>query len=270
MSYKSIFSVATPTDEDDAVDTAIACARKWSAHLDVTCTTADAIDVPTFVAPDMVVAAPTLRDDDAKALEEVQKRLEQRLTGETFGWSVDAFATYGADVARRLAQTNRFADLAVLAASGAEPSGLMHGVLEALLYTSRVPVLLAPDGIESDFDRVMLAWDGSDAALAATRAALPILAQAASVEIVIVEPESDTMGHDLAIMLNRHGTPAPVMGLTRNGKRIAEALTDHARDTEADLIVMGAYGHRRLREIFIGGVTRNMLGAAPVPLFLAR
>ncbi|QFU08152.1 hypothetical protein PARPLA_02747 [Rhodobacteraceae bacterium THAF1] len=105
--------------------------------------------VSTFVAPDMVVVAPALHDDDAQALEDVQTRVEQQLTGEAFGWSVDARAIYGADVARRIAQTNRCADLAVLAASGPEPSGLMQGVLEAMLYNSRVPVLLVPDGTKS-------------------------------------------------------------------------------------------------------------------------
>ncbi len=270
MPLKTLSTVAVPEGDRDALETAIACARRWSAHLDVCCLSDRQIDMPAILAPEIAATAAILAEETAEEIKAIEARVEKRLTGEAFGWGLMSPIRYPSDFARQIAATHRFSDLAILHASGSGLDPLMQGVTEALLYHTRVPILLAPGPTDAAFERVALAWDGSDVALAAVRAALPILGEAGSIEIVTVDPDSGTSGHDLAVMLDRHGIEVDVSTRPRSGKRIADALAEHVQDRNADLLVMGAYGHRRLREVLLGGVTRMMLDAVPVPLLLAR
>ena len=121
---------------------------------------------------------------------------------------------------------------------------------------------------------MVLAWNQSREAMRALRAALPLLQAARSVSVAIVDPqhfgaERSDPGGALCVMLARHGIRAEVAVLARTLPRVADILNRHARDTGASLVVMGAYGHARLREYVLGGATRSMIDAADVPVFLA-
>lgn len=267
MAYKSL-STFSMTDGPDALEAAIACARLWSAHLDVTCIAQSWTPPAIMFAPEMGIADQTLVKEATDALDRAEARHRKRLEAESFGWALRSEIARSADTLRAAAVAQRFADLAVLPVPG--DSGVTQEMLESVLYNSRVPVLLMPEGAEPRFERVVLAWDESDVALAAVRAALPLLKQAGSVGIVTIDPDSETSGHDLAVMLDRRGIAAPVTPVASSGRAVPEVLRDHARDVDADLIVMGAYGNRRLRDIVLGGVSRAMLRDAPVPLLVAR
>lgn len=271
MPYRTLFTVASP-EGDDALDAAIACARAWSAHLDVICVSAIQFAPPVMVLADMPVAGPGLVDEALAELDRTEALVRDRLGREDFPWSVNSCAEPVAEVARQVTAAARFADLALLPRLERGDGVPFQTLLETMIHTGRVPLMVVPGDLPAAPERAMLAWDGSDVALVAARAALPLLETAQSVEIVSVDPDAamSAGARDLAVMLDRHGISAHVTELPRRGRRVAEVLASHARESGAEVSVMGAYGTGRLREILLGGVTRAMLEGAPGPLLLAR
>jgi nucleotide-binding universal stress UspA family protein len=149
-------------------------------------------------------------------------------------------------------------------------------VIEAALFEGMAPVLIVPEkGMAStDPRRIIIAWNQSREALVAARRAMPLLRRADSVQIVVIDPpthgpERSDPGGMLCQMLVRHGVRAEVVVLAKTLPRVSDVLDRHVRDTNADLLVLGAYGHSRFREAILGGATRNMLEHAEIPLFLA-
>ena len=121
----------------------------------------------------------------------------------------------------------------------------------------------------------MIAWDSRAEAARAVHEALGFLQGSEETRIVMVDPQAHggsgaEPGADIAAYLARRGLKVTVDRLPSAGHLISDVLTQHAADMQADLIVMGAYGHSRLRERIFGGVTKSMLDKPPLPLFLAR
>ncbi len=134
------------------------------------------------------------------------------------------------------------------------------------------PVIAVPEGRSGvDWRGIaMVAWDGSTAATAALRASVPILKLADAVELVEVdERPSGPSAEAAARYLSRYGVIATIARIGSDGRPIDRALNAHVNVTGADYLVMGAYGHNRIRELFFGGVTRSMLRDSVVPLVLA-
>jgi nucleotide-binding universal stress UspA family protein len=170
----------------------------------------------------------------------------------------------------------RYADLAVVGQEDpAEPSpGQRPGPL--VLSCGR-PVLLVPyiGARETLGQRVVVAWDASREAARAVRDALPILKQASSVSVVSVNPRPADFGHgetpgaDIALYLARHGVEVDVRHIETRDLDVGNALLSHVAGEAADLLVMGGYGHSRLREIMLGGATRTILQDMLVPVLMA-
>jgi nucleotide-binding universal stress UspA family protein len=122
----------------------------------------------------------------------------------------------------------------------------------------------------------MVAWDSSLEAARAVREALDMLVAADDVRLVLVDPVAGESGQgaepgaDAAAYLARHGVKVAVDRLPSSGQSVAAVLSRHAADMDAELMVMGAYGHSRLRERIFGGVTRSILDEPPLPIFMAR
>jgi nucleotide-binding universal stress UspA family protein len=120
---------------------------------------------------------------------------------------------------------------------------------------------------------VLLAWDGGRTAARAVGDAMPFLEKAKQVEVVIVgakPPKSDEVpGADLGEHLARHGITTTVKRITAPDNNVASTILSHAADSSADLIVMGGYGHSRLREFVLGGVTRGLLESMTVPVLMS-
>lgn len=267
MSLKTITAVVV-AGHNDVLEQAIAAARHWSAHLDVICLTAMQLELPMIVSGDAPVATSAVLETARPELEKAEARVSERLGREDFGWSVDARIRWVSEASGSIAAACRYADMVVLPAPAGDPT--LQGLFERTLYNTRVPLLLVPSGAEIAFETVMIAWDESDVALFAVRSALPLLRDARSAEIVTVDDAQRVEGENVALMLERHGVKAPLNVLPRSGRRIHDALLTRATELGADVIVMGAYGHRRLREILLGGVTRAMIERSPLPLLLAR
>ncbi len=121
----------------------------------------------------------------------------------------------------------------------------------------------------------MVAWDASREAARAVSDALPILERASSVAVVSVNPRSRDFGHgdvpgaDIALHLARHGVKVDVQRIETRDLDVGNALLSHVASESADLLVMGGYGHSRLREMVLGGATRTILGEMTVPVLMS-
>ena len=122
-------------------------------------------------------------------------------------------------------------------------------------------------------DRAMVCWDGSRNAARAIADALPLLARAKAVEVVIVTGEpgksDEIAGADIGQHLARHGLKVEVERLVARDIDITSTLLSRAADLGADLMVMGGYGHSRLREFVLGGATRGILASMTVPVLMS-
>jgi nucleotide-binding universal stress UspA family protein len=177
--------------------------------------------------------------------------------------------------ADRLAHIARRFDLVVVGQADAD-EGLPDEVLdEAALFESGRPVIFVPfiqkAGLK--LDRVMVCWDGSRAATRAVADSLPFLKKAKLVEIVIVADKpgksDEIAGADLGQHLARHGLKVEVKRITSSEIDAPSTILSYAADSSADMIVMGGYGHSRLREFVLGGVTRGMLQSMTVPVLMS-
>jgi nucleotide-binding universal stress UspA family protein len=126
-----------------------------------------------------------------------------------------------------------------------------------------------------DLRRVMIAWDASVEASKAVRDAIGLMKAAAETHAVLIDPVPSFEGHgpepgaDLAAYLGRHGISTTVHRLPREGKDVSDTLRRAAVDLDVDLIVMGGFGHNRLRQRIFGGTTTSMLKDSPVPVLMA-
>lgn len=165
-------------------------------------------------------------------------------------------------LAETVAEEARLADLVVIA-QASDGTNAMGPVIEAALFGSGRPLLLAPLPEPSSLGTaVAVAWDGGSAAARAVAMALPFLHRAEKVVILssgsadpgrVADPER--LGRYLAL----HGVATIQHRLAVSGQAVSRALLDNARDLGCDLMVMGAYGHSRVRERVWGGVTLDML-----------
>jgi nucleotide-binding universal stress UspA family protein len=121
-------------------------------------------------------------------------------------------------------------------------------------------------------DRVMVAWDGSRGAARAVNDAMPFLTRAGLVEVVAVAEQGkdeELPAADIAEHLARRGVRIEVKPIVAPDAKVADVLLSHAADNAADLLVMGGFGHSRLRELVLGGVTRGILEAMTIPTLMA-
>jgi nucleotide-binding universal stress UspA family protein len=124
--------------------------------------------------------------------------------------------------------------------------------------------------------QIMIAWLPSREAARAIHDALPLIISAGSATVAVVDPSisdreyGEEPGADIATALARHGVEVTVNQLPRSDRSIADTIREHAVARSADLVVMGGYGHSRLREAIIGGVTRDMIANTSVPLLISR
>ena len=278
MAYKSLLSVLTDSKiADAALRQLIALAQGQDAHADVLCLGVDRTQTGYYYAG---ANALVLQESLTQAQDEAAQVLA--LTTETLGasdlrWSADEGIAQIADLGRHVAHRARFSDLVILPRPYVDGRGPeVETVVEAALFEGHAPVLVVPEAHEplKRPATIMVAWNESEESLTAIRQALPFLAAADQVRVVVIDPpthgpERSDPGGMLSQMLARHGVRCEIDVLSKTMTRVSDVLNRHAVDTGADMIVMGAYGHSRLREAILGGATRNMLEHAAVPVFMA-
>jgi nucleotide-binding universal stress UspA family protein len=173
----------------------------------------------------------------------------------------------------------RHADLAIVGQIDPDDHSLLVPALSAedLLLDSGRPVLVVPHAgrFATVGERVLIAWNASREAARAVNDALPLLEKAAAVTVLAVDPKIGLAGHgqmpgaDIAVHLARHGVTVSVEQTGASGLAVADVILNRAADRGADLIVMGGYGHARLREIVLGGVSRDILQRMTVPVLMS-
>lgn len=181
------------------------------------------------------------------------------------------------DPAQGLSVRAHYADLVVIEQTDpaqpklATPSDLP----EYVIMSSGRPVLLVPfaGSFASCGKRPLIAWDGGMSATRAVTAAMPLLVRADNVDVAVFSGDpgdfvGDNPGDDIALYLSRHDVKTNVIR-SENAIEDGRALLDLARDHGNDLIVMGGYGHSRLRELVMGGVTRTVLRLMTLPVLMA-
>jgi nucleotide-binding universal stress UspA family protein len=173
------------------------------------------------------------------------------------------------EVAAKLA---RLHDLTVLAPVERQAGAPATVTLESVLLHSGRPVLVAPsEPVRGIGQKIVVAWNGKMQAARALAASLPFLARAETVTVVTVV-ESHTPGRpaDVVRYLSWHGIRAEPVEVPAGGPgKVGQILLDHVTRSGADLLVMGAYGHSRLKEMILGGATREVLGHALLPVLMA-
>ena len=169
------------------------------------------------------------------------------------------------ELGRILVLHARLRDLCIFPVSAKDRE--QRSLLEALIFESGRPVLLLPEGttrqLPSSFEIIAVAWDHSRSATRAVADALPMLRTAKRVHVVTVVdekrlPRSDS-GVELCKHLARHGVEVAFEQVQAKGRAVGDVLESHVVERTIDLLVMGAYGHSRLREFILGGATRSVL-----------
>jgi nucleotide-binding universal stress UspA family protein len=159
----------------------------------------------------------------------------------------------------------------------AEPNKLAPEelIIEAALFESGRPVVVVPyiQKIGLKLDRIMVCWDGGHHAARAIADAMPFLERAKAIHVVIVANDAgkhdEVPGADMAHHLARHGLKVEVKRVVSPDLDVANTLLSYAADTTADFMVMGGYGHSRLREFILGGATRGVLSTMTVPTLMS-
>jgi nucleotide-binding universal stress UspA family protein len=217
------------------------------------------------------------RQSDLEALQKKVAGVTKQLSASGVSCDVSSAYAEAGMMDEEIGRRALYTDLTLMNAAAGEDRMLSTAAIEATLFNARSAVLLAPKGANAAWPptRVMIAWDSRVEAARAVHEALDYVQGAEDVRIVMVDPQAHgdsgaEPGADIAAYLARRGLKVTVDRLPSAGHLISDVLTQHATDMQADLIVMGAYGHSRLRERIFGGVTKSMLDKPPMPLFLAR
>lgn len=278
MSYKTLMTVVTDTGvSKPPLEASVALAQAWDAHLEAMCMGVDRTQTGYYYAG---ANAMILQETIARAQRDAEaagQHMRDTLGKSDVRWNVETGVAQLADIGRQVAMHARFSDLVILPKPYGENRGAeLEPVIEGALFDGHVPVLVVPEeGLaKTRPERILLGWDEGDEALSAARAALPFLSAADTVHIVVVDPPAhgpnrSDPGGLLSQFLARHGVKVEIDVLSKTMPQISDVLMRHALDVDADMIVMGAYGHSRFREAILGGATRNMLENSPLPLFMA-
>lgn len=244
--------------------------RAFDGHL--TCVQAAPYEYPIFGDPfGGAYVLPTVLAEVRREQKETQKRLEERLDHVGVNWN---WTKYDGPAAKMLIDHSRLADLIVLShvPDTAKGHDSWPPLTADVAVHSRAPVLAVPaDTKNFPCDgKAIIAWNGSFEASEAVKAALPLLRMASSVTIVsVTESELVYPATDASIYLARHGIASDLVNQPAKDRSVSDALRTAIQSHGGDYLVMGAYGHSRIREKILGGVTRDLLRNSSVPLLMA-
>jgi nucleotide-binding universal stress UspA family protein len=168
----------------------------------------------------------------------------------------------------------RACDVALMSAPSAEStSGVEADFVESIVMSAGRPCVVLPpkENAPLSLDRVHIGWNGAREAARAAFDALPLLKLAKEVKIVCADPSSGAVpaGPEVCEALARHGVKAVIETIAATGNDHGAALLRHARETNAGLVVMGAYGHSRLAELVFGGATRHVIANMDRPVLFS-
>ena len=276
MSIKDIVVHVTGADDADGrIATAVALAKAHESHV-TGLYTLYVPPLPTYVESqiggDLIRHQRQMYTDAAREAESAfMKRMEAE--GVTAEWRC-----LEGDPEHTIAVNARYCDLLVMGRRDAATDDSSLRLVQAVVLESGKPVLMMPDEAPQRpvGQHVMAAWSGTRESARAIDAALPLLACAERVDVIAVDPRKggqDAHGPipaaDLCRHLARHAVRADAQSVSSEGRGAGETLLARAMADGADLLVMGAYGHARWREMVLGGATEYVLHHARIPVLMA-
>lgn len=277
LPYKTILTVLGVNDFQDDLKNTIATSQAIEAHLSVLVVAMAA--PPPFGASQEAISAAWLEERQAGIgkLAEQTRQVEEQLASSGLSFDVQDLYTGGAWADEAIAERALYVDLIVIGRRAARDRELCRRVVSGALFQAPAPLLLNPTDQPAELNPrvVLVAWNSRREAARAVQLALPMLGRAEQVRLVLVDPllkastSGEDAGADIAAYLARQGVPVATETVSSGGRSVQDILKQRAAEIGADLIVMGAYSHSRLRERIFGGVTRSMIETCDRPLFLS-
>jgi len=279
MTFKNILvHVDTSSQCKHRLDVATNLARGFGAHLSAIYAVPPALSammMTTEYFPAELVAEQEERERERA--KEAKAAFDKYMAGSDI---VAEWRQREGTLASVVAMNARYADIAVV--SQADPSSEYSGEAMELpadvALTAGRPVLVIPyigGSWKTLGSHVLVGWNASREATRAVNDALPLLQRAKKVTVLAIDPERGVEGHgevpsaDIALHLARHGVKAEAAQTISGDIDVGDAILSRASDLGADLIVIGAYGHSRVREIILGGVTRHLLQHMTAPILMS-
>ena len=262
---------------------------KSTRSLELACRIASTFDshvVGLFIAPSLRIPSAARGEGAAKLLQELQQKVAEQDGQEArarFDSVIKPAALQRAEWrtargahAEAVALHARYADLVIVNQTDPESADATH-FADAVLLAAGRPVLLVPyvGDIRTFGQNVLVCWNASREASRAVTDALPLLRSAATVTVLSVDarvsPEShgESASSDIALFLARHGVNTVAAQTVSASVDVGSVILSRAFDLGADLIVMGAYGHSRVRELVMGGATRTVLQSMTAPVLMS-
>ena len=271
-----ILNLEHDISRDNARDYAIALAGALNAHLAGIAFVDGTTNLVSLVAELSSVQTADLLTAEQEVARNSIERYEAAVNGRRLSIEHQLVTQSFVGASTRFSAMARCYDLSVIMQSGNENCFNNDKIIESTLFDSGRPVLVVPYIQTGDFklDRLVCCWDGSRAAARAINDAIPLLKRSTVVELLIaatgrtVDDEMDR-GVDIRSHLGRHGIKAEVEITRAEDIDVADVIMSRVDDLSADMIIMGGYGHSRLRELMLGGVTRSVLGTMTVPVLMS-
>ena len=286
MTIRNILVIMTGADQDrGAGETAFLVAGRFEAHV-----------AGLYARPDMMQSLPYIGEGMSqsaidkefraatKRLEEAERNSKEYFetaregagagfadapakdSGVTASWHVE-----DGGVQELAGQRGRVFDLTVVSSQGQASGASGRNVVDGAVFETGRPVLISPAQAPATLgDKVFIAWNRSAQSARAVASAMPFLERASQIVIVYVDTgaKAGPSPEELQASLAWHGIEAEAKRIPPGGSSVAELISSSAADFGADLLVMGAYSHSRLREMVLGGVTRYILDHTALPVLM--
>jgi nucleotide-binding universal stress UspA family protein len=271
------FHLSVRSTDTGTIDYAVSVASAFEAHLAGIAFALDPFVPPSMGIGDMVPAdwIDEQREEAQRAADTAIARFEEAARRNALSAGSRRLDASLAGAGQQFGRIARRFDLSIVRQAEAGKTPLEDLIIEAALFDSGRPVLVVPyiQKGAMTLDRVLVCWDGSRSAARALGDAMPFVERAKAVEVVIVQGDAgkgdEIPGADVGEHLARHGINVDVKRIVAADGGVQDTILSHAADVGADALVMGGYGHSRLREFILGGVTRGILATMTVPVILS-
>ncbi len=270
-----------------ALDTAFVLADRFQGHVDALLVQPDPMDTIPMVGEGVSADTINALMESAKAAINQQRQASKAVFAEACKTADIAVVESGAMSSGQpsvawhdatgqsedvVPQRALFSDLVVLAGARSEMAPALRPTFESVLLKARRPILLAPtQQLDHIGRKVAIAWNGTPEAKSALAAAMPFLSEAVAVHLMTAasdRTDTNTL-EEVSDYLAWHGIGSDVRVLEASGEPVGASLMREALAIGADLLVMGGYGHTRLRERILGGVTHHIVNQPELPILLA-
>jgi nucleotide-binding universal stress UspA family protein len=260
---------------DPATDFAISIAAAFEAHIAAIAFAFDPVVTPAVLDGLSSTWVDAQREESRAAAKAAIDRFEAAARRDGLSAEHRMFETSLGEAISLFGRIARRFDLSVVKQEEPDRPNGDDLIVEAALFQSGRPTVIVPyiQKAPLKLDRILVAWDGSHGAARAIGDAMPFLRRAKAVDIVMVTTgdtkKDEVPGVEIGQHLARHGLKVDVRQLVAEGIDVANTILSYAADNAVDFMVMGGYGHSRLREFVLGGATRSILQTMTVPTLMA-